>query len=106
MRAAMIGFRGLKGLPILLLAGGLGLAIHGGAVAPAAETPERDARPPGQLSRDNYGSTRAYVDLRPNDLNFQQIEWHGSVYDGLAAGQREDKPLVLWLYFGDPRGGC
>ena len=78
----------------------LGVALMPGLVghgAPAA---------PQSLTEANYAEVRRHVELRPGDLNFQQVDWRSSVYDGVAQAQREDKPLVLWLYFGDPRGGC
>jgi hypothetical protein len=40
------------------------------------------------------------------DLVHRQVEWHGSVIDGVLAAQAADKPLLLWLYFGGPLGDC
>lgn len=61
---------------------------------------------PDRLTDENYASVRKHVDLRPGDLRFQQIDWQERFYDGVARAQKEDKPLLLWLYFGDPRGNC
>ena len=65
----------------------------------AADGPER-------LTDQNYAAVRQHVGLRPADLRFQQIDWHDRVLDGVVRAQREDKPLLIWFYFGDPRGNC
>ncbi len=59
-----------------------------------------------QLTGSNYRSIREQVDLAPGDLEFQKIGWKSNVFDGLVEAQRADKPIFLWLYFGDPRGLC
>ena len=46
------------------------------------------------------------VRLRPGDLQFQAVDWHSTAYEGIRESQRTDKPLLLWLYFGGPRGAC
>jgi hypothetical protein len=75
-------------LPALLLPAGL-----------LAAAPER-------LTDQNYAEVRKHVELRPGDLRFQQVDWRDRVLDGVVQAQKEDKPLVLWLYFGDPRSNC
>ena len=61
---------------------------------------------PERLTAQTYEAVRGYVAPRPRDLTFQTIRWHDSLLEGANAARREDKPLVLWLYFGDARGGC
>jgi 4-amino-4-deoxy-L-arabinose transferase-like glycosyltransferase len=61
---------------------------------------------PQALTSDNYAAVRAYVSPQEDDLAFQQIDWHRSFAEGVRAAQASDKPILLWLYFGDPRGGC
>jgi hypothetical protein len=75
----------------------LALALAAGAAAQVA--PER-------LTDANYAAVRKHVDLRPGDLAFQQVDWNDTLFDGVRQAQKEDRPIVLWLYFGDPRGGC
>ena len=67
-------------------------------LAPAAAAQTLTAR--------NYAEVRKSIDLRPGDLAWQQIAWKASLIEGLAEAQRLDKPIFLWLYFGDPRGSC
>ena len=64
------------------------------------------AAAPERLSDQNYAEVRKHVELRPGDLRFQQVDWRDRVLDGVVQAQKEDKPLVLWLYFGDPRSNC
>lgn len=64
------------------------------------------AAPPARLSDESYADVRKHVALSAVDLRFQQVDWHDSVIKGVQQAQREDKPLLLWLYFGDPRGNC
>lgn len=47
-----------------------------------------------------------YLRLKRADENYQKITWHSTVIAGQRKAQNEDKPLLLWLYFGDPRGNC
>jgi hypothetical protein len=61
---------------------------------------------PARLTAQNYDAVRAHVRPRPSDLNFQKIPWFDSLFEGVVQAQREDKPLVLSLYFGDARGAC
>jgi hypothetical protein len=64
------------------------------------------AAPPSRLSDESYAEVRKHVELKAEDLRFQQVDWHDSVIKGVQQAQKEDKPLLLWLYFGDPRGNC
>lgn len=61
---------------------------------------------PDRLTHQNYESIKQHISLKQRDLGFQQIDWKSSVFDGAVAANQQDKPSVLWLYFGDPRGGC
>jgi len=76
-------------LPALLL-----LGQHTVSVAPQA------------LSDRTFAAVRAHASLTAQDLAFQGIDWKTSVFDGLLEAQRADKPMVMWMYFGDPRGRC
>ena len=77
----------------------LGLAAVAQPQSPAGTPPQR-------LSEESYAAVRAYAQPRPADLAFESIGWHENLVDGALAAQKQDRPLVLWLYFGDPRGGC
>jgi hypothetical protein len=60
----------------------------------------------GPLSWSTFDSVRAYAAPSTRDLSFQSLDWKPSVFEGLQTAQREDKPVLLWMYFGDPRGHC
>ncbi len=64
------------------------------------------ASTPRVLSDANFGSVHSYATPSAKDLSFQSLDWKDSIFDGLVESQRQDKPLVMWLYFGDPRGSC
>ena len=61
---------------------------------------------PSELTWKNFDQVAEYVGLRSGDLNYQKIKWHSTVIKGQREAQKQDKPLLLWLYFGDPRANC
>lgn len=65
------------------------------------------AAPPNEnLTWKNYDKFQAAVDVKPGDLAWQQVEWKDGFWDGLVEAQAKDKPILYWIYEGDPRGGC
>lgn len=61
---------------------------------------------PKTLTWKNLDQVEQYLRLKPADENYQKVTWHSTVIAGQLKAQQEDKPLLLWLYFGDPRGNC
>lgn len=61
---------------------------------------------PDSLTWKNFDEVSDYVRLKKDDLNYQKVRWHSTVIDGQREAQNQDKPLLLWLYFGDPRANC
>jgi hypothetical protein len=61
---------------------------------------------PKSLTWKNFDEVADYVRLKPGDLNYQKIAWLSTVIEGQREAQKQDKPLLLWLYFGDPRANC
>ena len=69
--------------------------------------PRRSAdKVPVSLTWDNFDEVAAYVRLKKGDLNYQKVSWYSTVIEGQREAQKQDKPLLLWLYFGDPRANC
>jgi hypothetical protein len=58
-----------------------------------------------ELTAANYERLRDQIDVKPDELRWQKVEWL-SFWDGLVEAQAKDKPIFYWIYFGDPRGGC
>ena len=58
-----------------------------------------------ELTPASYDRLRARIDLKPEELRWQQVTWL-SFWDGLVQAQRQDRPIFYWVYFGDPRSGC
>jgi hypothetical protein len=61
---------------------------------------------PPALTEQTFAAVRGHASPTQQDLAFQGIDWKTSVFEGLLQAQREDKPMVMWMYFGDPRGRC
>ena len=61
---------------------------------------------PAALDASTFQRVHAYAAPSEKDLSFQSLDWKPTVYEGLLAAQRLDKPILLWQYFGDPRGHC
>ena len=61
--------------------------------------------PAQELTAANYDKLRDQIDVKPDELRWQKIDWL-SFWDGLVEAQAKDKPIFYWIYFGDPRGGC
>ncbi|MEM7678752.1 MAG: hypothetical protein AAF449_22450 [Myxococcota bacterium] len=59
-----------------------------------------------ELTWANYEDIKKHVQLRPAELTYQTVPWRSSAVEGLRDAQTHDKPLLLWLYFGGPRGAC
>ncbi len=72
----------------------------------AASSGTPASAPPPRLTAETFAAVRAHAAPRAEDLAFQSIPFHENLVDGALAAQKQDKPLVLWLYFGDPRGNC
>lgn len=61
---------------------------------------------PGELTDATFAAVHTYATPTKKDLAFQSLDWKDSIYEGLVESQRQDKPMVMWMYFGDPRGHC
>ncbi len=59
-----------------------------------------------KLTSKNYDKLRGFVNVKPTELNWQQVEWRNGFWNGLVEAQAKDKPIFYWIYEGDPRGGC
>ena len=80
---------------LIAMSGSLALAN----VAKAQEAPR-------ELNWNTYVKVRDYADRKAGDKHYLSIPWKDTVLDGMIQGQKEDKPVLLWLYFGDGRGHC
>lgn len=61
---------------------------------------------PDRLTLETWGQVRAYATPTAKDLSFQSLDWQPTALDAINEGRKQDKPILLWLYFGDPRGHC
>jgi len=61
---------------------------------------------PANLDWQTFTQIKTHASLKPSDLVFQSLDWRTRIFDGVVDGQKQDKPILMWLYFGDPRGHC
>jgi len=61
---------------------------------------------PEKLSLANFKDVRDYVIGDTAEPKYFKVDWQENVFDGVTAGMKQDKPILLWLYFGGPLGNC
>jgi len=61
---------------------------------------------PESLSFTNFKEVRDYVIGDTAEPEYFKVDWQENVFDGVTAGMKQDKPILLWLYFGGPLGNC
>lgn len=61
---------------------------------------------PEKLTWDNYEDVKKFVSLSEKETLYKSIDWKETVQEGQLAGQTADKPIMLWLYFGNPLANC
>lgn len=54
----------------------------------------------------DFEQVKEWAAPRAADLVHREVAWLPAVVDGVIAGEAQDKPLLLWLYFGGPLGDC
>lgn len=59
---------------------------------------------PAKLNERSYDAVKRY--LEEPKQTFLEVDWQPTVLDGLNLAVKEDKPILLWLYFGGPLGNC
>ncbi len=62
--------------------------------------------PPANLTDATFAAVKQHASPTAEDLAFQSLDWRPTIHEGLLAAQKEDKPMIMWMYFGDPRGHC
>lgn len=61
---------------------------------------------PSSFDWKNYAVVKSYVVGDESENNHLRVDWKANVLDGQRASSEQDKPLLLWLYFGGPLGTC
>ncbi len=61
---------------------------------------------PDQLTWQNYESVKSHVAPKKEDFAFKEVDWHMDLPKAISEASEADKPLLLWLYFGNPQGNC
>lgn len=61
---------------------------------------------PDPLTWQSYESVKSHVAPKKKDFAFKNVDWHMNLPDAISQATEADKPLLLWLYFGNPQGNC
>ena len=61
---------------------------------------------PEPLTWQNYEAVKSHVSPKKEDFGFKQVDWNMDLPDAITEASKADKPLLLWLYFGNPLGHC
>lgn len=61
---------------------------------------------PASLTWQNYESVKSHVSPKKEDFAFKNVDWHMDLPNAISEAIEADKPLLLWLYFGNPQGNC
>ena len=61
---------------------------------------------PEKLSFSKFKEVRNYVIGDTAEPEYFKVDWKDNVLDGVVDARTEDKPILLWLYFGGPLGNC
>ncbi len=61
---------------------------------------------PDKLSLRNFNEVRDFVIGDTAEPEYFKVDWKGNVLDGVVEARAQDKPILLWLYFGGPLGNC
>ncbi len=79
-------------LRVLLVTTVFGLAAAGRAAA----------GPPGELSEKTLPEWSDLIRPKTDDVCFKTVNWLPTLWDGVIAAQKEDKPILLWAMNGHP----
>ncbi len=63
-------------------------------------------RAPEELSWKTYDEVVRHALQSGDELLYQKVDWKSNVLDGQREGYKDDKPIVMILFFGDHRSNC
>jgi hypothetical protein len=58
--------------------------------------------PPAGLNDQTFASWRDRIRPRAAERCFETVRWLPTLWDGVMAAQRQDKPILLWAMNGHP----
>jgi hypothetical protein len=58
--------------------------------------------PPEELSDKTFARWRDRIRPKTAELCFNTVPWLPTLWDGVTAAQKEDKPILLWAMNGHP----
>jgi hypothetical protein len=60
------------------------------------------AQPPAELNDQTFGQWRDRIRPKSEELCFATIDWLPTLWDGVIAAQKQDRPILLWAMNGHP----
>ncbi len=62
--------------------------------------------PPDKLTWKTYDAVSLHASQAPEETLYLKVDWKNSVLDAQREAHQKDKPMVMILFFGDPRSNC
>jgi hypothetical protein len=70
--------------------------------AAAGQSGQQPDSPPTQLNDKTLAKWRDFIRPSADELCFETAEWLPTFWEGVIAGQQQDKPILLWAMNGHP----
>jgi hypothetical protein len=61
-----------------------------------------DAQPPAELNDETFARWRDQIRPKSEEMCFVTVHWLPTLWDGVIAAQKQDKPILLWAMNGHP----
>lgn len=72
----------------------------------AASSAIAQEKAPYQLTWQNYDKVAAYASEKESEKLYHTIDWKDTVLEAQQQAYKQDKPIVMILFFGDHRANC
>ena len=59
---------------------------------------------PRTLTDETFETWRDFIHPKGDELAWERVEWHMTLWAGLAAAQEQKKPFAVWIMNGHPCG--
>jgi hypothetical protein len=60
------------------------------------------AQPPAELNDQTFGQWRDRIRPKSDEVCFATVNWLPTLWQGVIAAQKQDRPILLWAMNGHP----
>ena len=60
------------------------------------------APPPAELNGETFAQWRDRIRPKSEELCFATVDWLPTLWEGVIAAQKQDRPILLWAMNGHP----